>query len=462
MKKNENLMVIVLDKNKRPLGFTSEKRAKELLKQEKAVVDRIFPFTIRHKEKDARYCKKHEFRIKIDPGSKETGIAITDLNNNVYFKAVIKHRGQKIVADLESRSGNRRNRRNRKTRYRHCKFKGNQKATTNRPDGWLPPSIVSIEQNIINWIKRLMRLVNIVECSIEDVKLDMQKLANPNIKKWEYQHGTLEGATIQKYLQSKYGHTCQYCGGATGDHKIEVEHIVAKANGGHNRVDNLTLACHTCNQAKGNKNLDTWLEELKVSTKEIDQKRVALITRFLDEKILNPKNYGAWVNSYNKDLINKINNFGFKSIESSDGITTKMNRIHHGYEKYNGNENCHYNDAICIGNVPKQFKDYTTVAYIIEAKGRGNRIKGKPNCCGILNKNNIHREKTYNGFQTGDICKIVKPKGKRKGTYIARIAIRHDGQFDFRFNGIRIGANYKQCKIIQKGNGYTYRCVTTN
>ena len=467
--KIQNLMVIVLDKNKRPLGFTSERRAKELLKKGKAVVHSIYPFVIRHKTKDARECDKHEFRIKIDPGSKGTGIAITDLNNNVYLKITILHRGQAIVSALESRSANRRNRRNRKTGYRRCKFKANQKSTTNRQDGWLPPSIMSIEQNIINWVKRLMKLINIVECSVEDVKLDMQKLENPDIKKWEYQHGTLEGITITQFLHNKYGYTCQYCGGKSKSKRIEVEHMISKANGGSNRIDNLTLACEECNKAKGKRNLVNWLDDLKSSTDELDQVRVKCISEFLDGKVIKPKNYGAWVNMYHKRLIEDLNQFGFRKIEISDGITTSANRIVQGYEKGNDKENYHYNDAICIGDIPDNFKDHTTVAYIIEAKGRGRRVKGQPNCCGILNKNGIHREKVYivkdkktnkitAMYQTGDICKISIPKGKYQGEYVARIKVRHKGQFDFVHKGKRISVNHKYCKVIHSNNGYDYSC----
>ena len=34
--------------------------------------------------------------------------------------------------------------------------------------------------------------------------------------------------------------------------------------------------------------------------------------------------------------------------------------------------------------------------------------------------------------------------------------IRHDGRFAFNYNGKRIDASYKQCKVIQKNDGYDY------
>ena len=133
--KNENLMVIVIDKHKKPLGFTSEKRAKQLLENGNTVIHCFFPFVIRLKNKNVRDCHIHEYKIKIDPESKYTGISITDLNNNVYLKANMIHRAQSIISDLEKRRGNRRNRRNRKTRYRRCKYKYGQDAQSSRHEG---------------------------------------------------------------------------------------------------------------------------------------------------------------------------------------------------------------------------------------------------------------------------------------------------------------------------------------
>lgn len=457
--KIQNEMIIILDKNKRPLGFVSEKRAKQLLTNKKAVVHSIQPFIIRHKNLDARNCTSLEFKIKIDPGSGETGISVLDLNNNIYFKVTLVHRGQNIVANLKTRYDARHNRRNRETRYRRCKYrkvKGKNAFISNRPEEWLPPSVMSIERNIIHWVFFLCKYVNIVECSVEAVSFDFQKMDNPDIEGIEYQHNTKEGKTIRAYLLEKCGYTCQYCGGTTKDKRLEVEHMISRANGGSSKLKNLTIACCACNKTKDNRNLDVWLNYLKQSNSdsEVNKKRIELIEKVLAGQVLRPKNYAAWVNSYKNRLVADITTlFEFRNIELSDGVTTKMNRIKHGLSKQ------HYNDAACIGNVPETFNDYTTVAHIITATGRGTRLKGSVNSCGILKHDNVHREKTYHGFQTGDICKIDIQKGKYKGTYVARIAIRHSGYFDFKINGKRTATSYKNCTILQHGNGYTYQSV---
>ena len=460
-------MVIILDKHKKPLGFTTERRANKLLKDNKAIIHSLFPFVIRHKTLTVTDCTKLEYKVKIDPGSKYTGIAITDLNNNAYLFAVITHRGEVVVHNLASRNSIRRSRRNRKTRYRRCKFinrklkKGSKyRATTDRPKGWLPPSIVSIEQNIINFIKKMSKLINIVECSIENVKFDTQLLDNPNISGVEYQQGTLYGYEIREYLLEKYNHKCQYCGGESKDTILELEHIISKYNGGTNKISNLTIACHTCNQEKDNLNLDAWLKVLAAKKKPslLDQERIKNITNFLVGKPLVKKNYASYVNSYRYKLIKDVKNLkNIRKIEYGTGGKTKFNRTNQKLPKE------HYYDALCIGNIPTTFKIKTKEVYDIKAMGRGSRLKGKPNKCGILSKTNIKRAKSCEGFQTGDFIKAIVTKGKKIGTYVGRVAIRHSGYFNIstKTNLIQ-GISYKCCTILQRGNGYDYKLIQCN
>ena len=66
--------VFVLDKRKKPLMPCSEKRARQLLEKCRAVVHRLFPFTIRLK--DRVDGETQPVRIKVDPGSKTTGVAV--------------------------------------------------------------------------------------------------------------------------------------------------------------------------------------------------------------------------------------------------------------------------------------------------------------------------------------------------------------------------------------------------
>ncbi len=46
---------------------------------------------------------------------------------------------------------------------------------------------------------------------------------------------------------------CAYCGGAFSLSRLTIDHIVPLSKGGSWRNENITVACDSCNQAKGNK-----------------------------------------------------------------------------------------------------------------------------------------------------------------------------------------------------------------
>lgn len=446
-------MVIVLDKRKRPVGFTTPRRARILLNKMRAVVHKIYPFTIRVKDIDSReFDNRSEYQLKIDVGSKHTGLAIVEQDTHkVCMFLQIEHRAQAISSSLLTRRQIRRNRRSRETRYRHCKFASGCYDTP-RAKGWLPPSVKSIPDNIIHWYERLARVVNITKISVEYVKFDTQLMNNPNIQGVEYQQGTLFGYEVRSYLMEKCSHTCQYCGGESGDHCLEVEHIISKRNGGTNKVSNLTIACHTCNADKGNDNLNDYLACLRLrKPSKLDTARVKLIERFLDGQPLQHKNYSAWVNSYRNYLVRYFFSQGIE-VELASGGKTSYNRHVLNIEKD------HHYDALCIGEIPASFENIAQPCLYIKATGRGNRFRGNTNCCGIIKTKYKNRKKGVREYQSGDIVQAVIPKGKYKGTYTGRITVRSSGYFNLvGFDGRTAPAvNYKYCKLLQRADGYSY------
>ena len=50
--------------------------------------------------------------------------------------------------------------------------------------------------------------------------------------------------------------TCQYCGRASPDVVLEVDHIKPVCNGGNNGIMNLITSCLDCNRGKGKRQLD--------------------------------------------------------------------------------------------------------------------------------------------------------------------------------------------------------------
>ena len=176
-------------------------------------------------------------RVKIDPGSKTTGLALVqDATGQVVWAGEVEHRGQQVRDALLARRALRRGRRQRQTRYRPARF-----ANRRRREGWLPPSLESRLNNVLTWVARLQRYAPIGAISQELVKFDTQLMEYPQINAVTYQQGELAGYEVREYLLEKWGRTCAYCG-AQGK-PLQVEHIVPKARGGSDRVSNLTIAC---------------------------------------------------------------------------------------------------------------------------------------------------------------------------------------------------------------------------
>ncbi|HWS82886.1 MAG TPA: RRXRR domain-containing protein, partial [Ktedonobacteraceae bacterium] len=91
--------VFVLDTNFRPLNPVHAGRARILLSSGKAAVYRRYPFTI--VLKTAVETPVDPLRVKIDPGSKTTGIAIVnDATGEVVFAAELSHQGEAIKKRL--------------------------------------------------------------------------------------------------------------------------------------------------------------------------------------------------------------------------------------------------------------------------------------------------------------------------------------------------------------------------
>jgi len=76
----------------------------------------------------------------------------------------------------------------------------------------------------------------------------------------------------------------------------------------------------------------------------------------------------------------------------------------------------------------------------------------------LLVKKLVRKEnRVVKGFMTGDIVRAVVNKGIKKGKYFGKVAIRSNGYFNITTNkGIIQGIGYKDCKVIQKSDGYSY------
>jgi RRXRR protein len=125
--------IFIIDTNKKPCNPVHPGKARHLLKSGQAAVFRRYPFTLILKTESTELAR--EIQVKIDPGSKTTGIALTQ-GAYVIWGGELTHRGQAIKVSLESRKSLRRGRRNRHTPYRQPRF-----LNRTRRDGWLAPSL---------------------------------------------------------------------------------------------------------------------------------------------------------------------------------------------------------------------------------------------------------------------------------------------------------------------------------
>ena len=456
-------MVIALDKHKRPLGFTTEKRARKLMEAKRAVIYRYYPTVIIIRDIDARdFDSLPSYRIKIDPGSVHTGIVIVcNETNKVMYSIQIKHRAAEIRELLQTRNSARRNRRNRETPYRRSKWKNGNGSERPSKEGCLPPSVKSIGDNIINTVKKLKRFINITECSFEAVRFDSQLMDDPDIEGKQYQQGKLSGYELREYLLEHFRHICQYCGGVSGDSILEWEHMIPKSRGGTDSLKNATLSCFSCNRDKGAMTPEEWLEHLRKTSpksekeKQLTETRIRHLEGILRSNTVYGSNrYSAWTNMLRRSIEKELFDI-FGDIECSSGGRTKYNR-----EKILDLPKDHHIDALAVGTVPIEGYIDCTNGYVLymTATGRGNRRRGLINDCGIINVKWTDRRKRFNGLQTGDIVRVNTPNGKYSGIYTGRVKIRKSGSHDIRTLDGQLVTGTKQSvyKVLQHSDGYSY------
>jgi 5-methylcytosine-specific restriction endonuclease McrA len=392
---------------------------------------RRYPFTIILK-KAINQPEIQPLRLKIDPGSKITGIVVVnDASGEVVFAAELEHRMLAIKADLDSRRVTRRSRRQRKTRYRKPRFENRR-----RPKGWLAPSLMSSISNIETWARRIIRFCPIAAISQELVKFDMQEMDNPEIEGAQYQQGTLAGYEVKEYLLLKWGHMCTYC--HAQDVPLQVEHIVSRARGGSNRVNNLCLACRACNLKKGTQDIRAFLKHESV-----------LLDRILTHAKTSLRDAAA-VNSTRWVIFGRLKAFGVP-IECSSGGLTKYNRVTRGLEK------THWLDAACTGwSTPMVLNIKNVYPLHIKAVGTGSRQMCRMDRYGFP-RTRPKQAKRVKGFQTGDMVRAVVPRGKNAGIHMGRVAVRATGAFNITTAERTVqGISHRFCTVLHFCDGYSY------
>lgn len=442
----------LLDTRKTPQTPVHPAVARRMLRDNKAAVYRKHPFTIILRPDKSQFslplfgddqsvAPPELLRLKIDPGSRTTGLAVVnDGRREILWAGELRHRGPEIKKALDKRRALRRGRRNRNTRYRPARFNNRRRGGCHGCGGnsrkdkslcrpcaakpanererqagpkWLPPSLMSRVYNVEAWVRRLCATFPIGAISVEIARFDTQLMENPDIAGVEYQQGELAGYEVREYLLEKFQRKCVYCGKT--DIPLEIEHIVPKIRGGSNRVSNLAISCRPCNQKKNNR-----------TAAEFGHPDV-------ERKARQPLRDAAMMNATRYKIRDMLTATGLP-VETGTGGRTKWNRTKAGLEK------SHWADAACVGaSTPEQWR--VCKGQIQEIRVRSYARRGRRQCC-LVDKHGFPHNKEgeklkgkagvrFFGYQTGDIVAVVKNKGKWAGSYRGRIAVSSDGNFVF-------------------------------
>lgn len=257
--------VFVLSKEGDPLMPCHPARARELLGKGRAVVARYVPFTIRLKDRTLADSEVDGVQLRIDPGSKGTGLHLTDEKKGINEQGVtgtvrrglisfeLQHRGDQIRGRMQQRAGYRRRRRS-----ANCRYRAPRSDNRTRPGSWLPPSLRHRVDTVFSEAARLCRYAPVAEIHVESGGFDTHSMSTGRpLRGAGYTQGTLAGTDARAYLHARWNSSCSYCG-ITGV-PLNIEHVRPRSRGGSSRISNLVLACVPCNMRKGTLPVEVFL-----------------------------------------------------------------------------------------------------------------------------------------------------------------------------------------------------------
>ncbi|MGW0995203.1 RNA-guided endonuclease IscB [Streptomyces sp. NPDC002523] len=438
--------VFVLAKDGRPLMPCHPARARELLSKGRAAVARQVPFTVRLKDRTLTGSEVDGVQLRVDPGSKSTGLVLTDEKKETteYGATVtvrrglvsveLHHRGTQIQSFMQQRAGYRHRRRSAKCRYRAPRSHNRV-----RPEGWLPPSLRHRVDTTFSIARRLCRYAPVTDIHLERTAFDTHSLsAGKPLYGAEYTQGPLAGTTARSYLRSRWDSACAYCG-VTGV-PLNIEHLRPRSRQGSSRISNLVLSCIPCNKAKGSRSIESFLAH-----------RPGLLARILDQSKA-PLRDAAAMNATQLRLIATLETLG-KPVLAWPRHLTKANRDAMRLDK------THTLDALSVGRLDHNSGDAIARVpdrvLVVKATGRGSYARTTPDRYGFPRLRRDRRKQHF-GYVTGDLVRAVMPSGKWAGTWTGRISVRARGQHSLTTPVGRINVSHWNLRLLQRGDGYGY------
>ena len=297
-------MVYVINMHGEPLMPCSSRKARLLLKNNKAKVKTRTPFTIQLLY--GSYGYKQPIVLGVDAGSKTIGLSAATENKEL-FAAEVKPRND-VVDLISTRREFRRSRRSRTTRYRAPRF---DNRVHSKHKGWLAPSVEVKVQEHITSIKKVLQLLPITKVVVETAEFDLQLLkaletATTIPTGTAYSLGPMLGHyNARQYVLFRGNYKCQHCGCHGKGIKLHVHHIESRKIGG-DAPDNLITLCEHCH--------------------DLLHKGLITVTKALKRKTKSTRD-AAFMGIMRKTLMQRLRNELKIPIEETKGYITKYTRV---------------------------------------------------------------------------------------------------------------------------------------
>ncbi|MFF4168732.1 RNA-guided endonuclease IscB [Streptomyces sp. NPDC001744] len=423
--------VFVLSRDGLPLMPCHPARARALLARGRAAVARHTPFTIRLKDRLRADAEVTGVELRIDPGSRGTGLALTETRRQTapdgrtvtvrrgLVAVELRHRGPQIHRAMTRRAGYRRRRRS-ALRYRPPRFANRAR----RPD-WLAPSLRHRVDSVGSTVARLRRCAPVVEIHVEENHFDIPALSK----------ATRTAGDLRRNRPDK---RCAYCGAAGVP--LTVDHIRARARGGTDRPANLLPACVPCNQAKAARPV----EEFLAGRPEVLARVLGGLRPFLGD--------AAAMNTTRAQFTALLTGTGLPVL-TWPGTLTSANRTAMVLPK------THTLDALLVGPLGPGAGDavvrHPDRAYVFTATGRGSYARTTPDRHGFPRLLRP-RQKRHRGFASGDLVRAAVPKGRWAGVHTGRVSVRSTGRHGVTTPLGRFNVSYENLRLLQKADGFAY------
>jgi len=389
-------------------------KARRLLKDKKAKVIRLMPFTIQLTIATGETTQS--VIMGVDPGYKHIAISVIVAGKEI-LSIEVELRTDIVNLNSERRQY-RRSRRHRKTWYRKPRFLNRKKS-----EGWLAPSIKNKKDTHIKIIELIKTLIPVDKIIIEVAPFDIQKIQNPGIQGKEYQEGPQKDFwNVREYVLHRDGHKCKQCKGKSKDKTLQVHHIESRKTGG-DRPNNLITLCSTCHSDVHNKGLKLRVKKSKGFKAEAF---MSIVMRRLAEELRASGN----------------------KVACTYGYITKFNRIKLKLEK------SHRNDAFVIAG--GEIEERSQNCYFVKQVRKQNRKLFK----GIRSHIRNTAPRFVCSFQRFDkvLFNGTRGAGPRRGASPHQCFIfgrRSSGYFDLRTLAGQVvhrSAKAKKLKLIQSFN----------